>query len=43
MEGVTVQGHHPERRVIFVGVGPPRTDHRTSLETISNVSLHIPT
>ena len=43
MEGVTVCGHHPECRVTFGRGGPhivwsdPRTDHRTSLETISNV------
>ena len=43
MEGVTVFGHHPECRVTFGRGGPhivwldPRTDHKTSLETISNV------
>ena len=43
MEGVTVCGHHPECRVTFGRGGPHtawrdlRTDHRTSLETISNV------
>ena len=51
MEGVTVYGHHPECRVTFGRGGPhivwkhPRTNHRhdrTSLETISNVPLHIP-
>ena len=48
MEGVTVDGHHPESRVIFGRGGhhivwkDPRTDHRTSSETISNVLLHIP-
>ena len=48
MEGVTVCGHHPECRVTFGRGGPhivwwdPRTDHRTSLETISNVPCHIP-
>ena len=48
MEGVTVDGHHPECRVTFGRGGPrivwqdPRTDHRSSLETISNISLHIP-
>ena len=48
MEGVTVCGHHPECRVTFGRGGPhivwwdPRTDHRTSLEKISNVPWHIP-
>ena len=48
IEGVTVCGHHPECRVTFGRGGPhivwwdPRTDHRTSLETISNVPWHIP-
>ena len=48
MEGVTVGGHHPECRVTLGRGRPhivlldPRTDHRTSLETISNVPLHIP-
>ena len=43
MEGVTVCGHHPECRVTFGRGGPhivlwdPRTDHRTSLETISKI------
>ena len=47
-EGVTVCGHHPECRVSFGRGGPhivwwdPRTDHRTSLETISNVPWHTP-
>ena len=38
MEGVTVCGHHPECRVTF----RRGTDHKTSLETISNVPSHIP-
>ena len=48
MEGVTVCGHHPECHVTFGRGGLilfgniPRTDHRTSLETISNVPWHIP-
>ena len=48
MEGVTVCGHHPECRETFGRGGPhivrwdPRTDHRTSLETISNVPGQIP-
>ena len=43
MEGVTVSGYPPECRVKFRRGEPhivrqdPRTDHRTSLETISNV------
>ena len=49
MEGVTVYGHHPECLVSFGRGGPhivwldPRTDHITSLETISNVTWHCPT
>ena len=48
MVGVPVCGHHPECRVTFGRGGPhiiwqdPRTDQRTSLETISNVPGHIP-
>ena len=43
MEGDAVCGHHTECRVTFGRGGPhivwldPRTDHRTSLETITNV------
>ena len=45
MEGVTLCGHHPECRVTFRRGGPhivwrdPRTDHRTSLETISKFNV----
>ena len=43
MDVVTVYGHYPACRVTFGRGGPhifwqdPRSDHRTSLETISNV------
>ena len=43
MEGVTEYGHHPECHVTFGRWGPhivwqdPCTDHRISLEAISNV------
>ena len=40
MEGVTVYGHHPECRLTLgthIVWLDPRTNHRTSLETISNV------
>ena len=48
MEGITVYGYPPECRVTFGRGEPnivwkdPRTDHRTSLKTISNVPGQIP-
>ena len=48
MDGVTVYGHHPECRVTFGRRGLllfdkiPASTIITSLETISNVPLHIP-